>query len=59
MRSNVRKALAAGATPEEVQHVVLLSLTTGGFPATVVVWVGFRRSSGGTETPIDQWLRHQ
>jgi alkylhydroperoxidase/carboxymuconolactone decarboxylase family protein YurZ len=39
VRSNVRKALAAGATAEEVQHVVLLSLTTRGFPAAVAAWV--------------------
>jgi 4-carboxymuconolactone decarboxylase len=38
VRSNVRKALAAGATSEEVQHVVLLSLTTRGFPAAVAAW---------------------
>ena len=38
VRSNVRKALAAGATTEEVQHVVLLSLTTRGFPAAVAAW---------------------
>jgi len=38
VRSNVRKALSAGATREEVQHVVLLSLTTRGFPACVAAW---------------------
>jgi 4-carboxymuconolactone decarboxylase len=38
VRSNVRKALAAGATPEEVEHVILLSLTTRGFPAAVAAW---------------------
>ncbi|HEY8621021.1 MAG TPA: carboxymuconolactone decarboxylase family protein [Dermatophilaceae bacterium] len=38
VRSNVRKAMAAGATVEEVQHVVLLSLTTRGFPAAVAAW---------------------
>ncbi len=38
VRSNVRKALAAGATPEEIQHVVLLSLTTRGFPAAIAAW---------------------
>ena len=38
VRSNVRKALSAGATPEEIQHVVLLSLTTRGFPAAVAAW---------------------
>jgi 4-carboxymuconolactone decarboxylase len=30
--SSIRKALASGATPEEITHAVLLSLTTTGFP---------------------------
>jgi 4-carboxymuconolactone decarboxylase len=30
--SSIRKALASGATPEEIIHVVILSLTTTGFP---------------------------
>ena len=30
--SHTRKALASGATPEEIMHTVLLSLTTTGFP---------------------------
>jgi alkylhydroperoxidase/carboxymuconolactone decarboxylase family protein YurZ len=30
--SSIRKALDAGATPEEIIHSVLLSLTTTGFP---------------------------
>jgi alkylhydroperoxidase/carboxymuconolactone decarboxylase family protein YurZ len=38
VRSNVRKGLAAGATHEEIQHVVLLALTTRGFPAAVAAW---------------------
>lgn len=38
VRSNVRKALAAGATAAEVEHVILLSLTTCGFPAAVAAW---------------------
>jgi alkylhydroperoxidase/carboxymuconolactone decarboxylase family protein YurZ len=33
VRSNARKALAAGATPEEVRHVAILAFTTCGFPA--------------------------
>ena len=39
--SNARKALASGATAEEVQHSVLLSLTTVGFPAMIAAmgWV--------------------
>jgi alkylhydroperoxidase/carboxymuconolactone decarboxylase family protein YurZ len=32
IRSNTRKALSSGATPEEIMHTVLLSLTTTGFP---------------------------
>ena len=31
--SSVRKALAAGCTPEEIRHVVLLAVTTLGFPS--------------------------
>ncbi|MDM8086398.1 carboxymuconolactone decarboxylase family protein [Cellulomonas cellasea] len=38
VRSNVRKALAAGATVAEVEQVVLLGITTRGFPATVAAW---------------------
>jgi len=38
VRSNVRKALAAGATAEEVEQVVRLALTTRGFPAVVAAW---------------------
>jgi len=30
--SSTRKALASGATPDEISHSVLLSLTTTGFP---------------------------
>ena len=30
--SHTRKALASGATPEEVIHAVLLAMTTTGFP---------------------------
>jgi AhpD family alkylhydroperoxidase len=30
--SHTRKALAAGASPEEIVHAVLLALTTTGFP---------------------------
>jgi alkylhydroperoxidase/carboxymuconolactone decarboxylase family protein YurZ len=30
--SNTRKALAAGASPAEIEHAVLLAMTTTGFP---------------------------
>jgi AhpD family alkylhydroperoxidase len=41
VHSHARRALDAGATPEEVRHVVLLALTTTGFPATTaaLTWV--------------------
>jgi alkylhydroperoxidase/carboxymuconolactone decarboxylase family protein YurZ len=35
VRSNARKALAAGATPQEVRQVALLAITTCGFPAAI------------------------
>jgi len=39
--SSTRKALEAGATPEEVVHAVLLSITTTGFPNMIAAlkWV--------------------
>jgi 4-carboxymuconolactone decarboxylase len=39
--SHTRKALAAGAKPEEIFHAVLLSLTTIGFPnmMAAMAWV--------------------
>ncbi len=40
VRSNARKALAAGATPEEVRHVALLAVTTCGFP-TAIAGIGW------------------
>jgi alkylhydroperoxidase/carboxymuconolactone decarboxylase family protein YurZ len=41
VRSNVRKALSEGASPEEIRHVAVLALTTAGFPTTIAAlgWV--------------------
>lgn len=41
VRSNVRKALGDGATPDEIRHVAALALTTAGLPTTVAAlsWV--------------------
>jgi 4-carboxymuconolactone decarboxylase len=41
VRSNVRKAIQAGATGEDVRHAALLTITTIGFPAAVagLTWV--------------------
>jgi 4-carboxymuconolactone decarboxylase len=33
--SHTRKAIAAGATAEEITHAALLALTTTGFPNTM------------------------
>lgn len=38
VRSNVRKSMEAGVSREEIEQVVLLGLTTRGFPATVAAW---------------------
>jgi 4-carboxymuconolactone decarboxylase len=35
VKSNARKALAAGATPEAVRQVGVLAITTCGFPAAI------------------------
>lgn len=41
VRSNVRKALYAGATPDEIHHVSLAAVTTIGFPAAIAAigWI--------------------
>ena len=41
VHSHARRALEAGATPAEIRHLVLLSLTTLGFPSTIaaLTWV--------------------
>jgi alkylhydroperoxidase/carboxymuconolactone decarboxylase family protein YurZ len=35
VRSNVRKALQAGASPEEVRQIGVAAITTVGFPAAI------------------------
>jgi len=35
VRSNARKALATGATPEEIAHVAVLAISVRGFPAAI------------------------
>mgnify|MGYP000190097505 CR=1 FL=1 len=41
VRSHVRKAVEAGATPEEIRHAVLQATTTVGFPTMMagLAWV--------------------
>jgi 4-carboxymuconolactone decarboxylase len=42
VHSAVRKALAAGATPEEIDQVVALAASTIGFPSAVAVFSWIR-----------------
>ncbi len=49
VRSHTRKALASGATREEIIHVVMLSLTTTGFPNMIA-------SLGGVEEVLEKEL---
>jgi alkylhydroperoxidase/carboxymuconolactone decarboxylase family protein YurZ len=41
VHSHVRKALEAGASPQEIRHTALLALPTIGFPSTMAVltWI--------------------
>jgi alkylhydroperoxidase/carboxymuconolactone decarboxylase family protein YurZ len=41
VHAHTRRALEFGAAPDEIYHVVLLGLTTVGFPATIaaMTWV--------------------
>ena len=53
VRSHAQRAREAGATPQEIEHVVLLAVTTSGFPTAVAAftWVeellGSRRRGRG------------
>lgn len=37
-RSHVRRAMRAGATPQEIEQALLLAMNTVGFPRTVSAW---------------------
>ena len=41
VHSHARKALAAGATPDEIRHAILLAIPTVGFPTMMaaLTWV--------------------
>ncbi len=38
VRSHTRRALEAGISAEEIEHVILLALTTTGFPAMIAAY---------------------
>ncbi len=41
VHSHTRKAIDAGVAPQEIRHLVLLAVTTLGFPSTItaLTWV--------------------
>jgi alkylhydroperoxidase/carboxymuconolactone decarboxylase family protein YurZ len=53
VHAQVRNALAEGITAEEVRHVVLLGLTTVGFPACMaaLTWVNDIAGAGRRRVP--------
>ncbi|HVT80390.1 MAG TPA: carboxymuconolactone decarboxylase family protein [Phycisphaerae bacterium] len=38
LKSHVRRALAAGASPQEIEQSILLAMNTVGFPRMVAAW---------------------
>ena len=46
VHSAVRKAVADGATPEEIEQVIALAVSTLGFPAAVAVYSWVRDQLG-------------
>jgi 4-carboxymuconolactone decarboxylase len=38
VHSHVRRALEVGVTPDEIYHVLLMAITSVGFPATVAAY---------------------
>ncbi|OQX29801.1 MAG: hypothetical protein B0D92_01750 [Spirochaeta sp. LUC14_002_19_P3] len=42
LRSHIEKALRAGCTPNEVEHAILLTATTAGFPRMMAALLIFR-----------------
>lgn len=48
VRSNARRALEAGASEDELMHVVALCISTRGYPAAVAAfaWIGEVLASG-------------
>lgn len=51
VRSHARRAREAGATPEELEHVILLAVTTSGFPTAVAAftWVEEHLNTGSSK----------
>jgi 4-carboxymuconolactone decarboxylase len=48
VQSHTRRALSAGATPEEVEHTIILGVTTMGFPKMMAALKWARSAMDGT-----------
>ena len=46
VRSHAHRALEVGATPREIEHVVLLAITTTGFPTAVAAFTWIEQLLG-------------
>lgn len=53
VRSHAHRALEAGAMPQEIEHVILLAVTTSGFPTAVAAftWVEEHLRKGPPKGP--------
>ena len=49
VRSHTRRALEAGIPAEEIEHVILLSLTTAGFPTMIAAYKWAHEVIGAAE----------
>lgn len=49
VRSHARRALDAGSSPEELRHVVALTVATRGYPAAVAAFSWLEEVLGGRE----------
>lgn len=54
VRSHVRRALEEGIPAEEIKHVILLALTTAGFPTMIAAykWAGEVFDAARKQQPI-------
>jgi alkylhydroperoxidase/carboxymuconolactone decarboxylase family protein YurZ len=50
VHSSVRKAMAAGASKEEIEHILALAASTLGLPPTVAVYSWMREQLEGRES---------
>ncbi|NQT59368.1 MAG: carboxymuconolactone decarboxylase family protein [Bacteroidetes bacterium] len=47
LKTHIIKALNAGCTPEEIEHAILLTASTAGFPTMMTALMSFREELEG------------